>query len=109
MLLLLLFFVCPRHFIEHVLLLIFDQELRAALHIYKQAIHLADVLNINLCSFASLAHDACCCYELYGVSEARLVADLCQQLTAIITHINILLLTPDIQYLSYLLFRVWFC
>lgn len=49
-LLLLLLLLCLHlwHLIEHVLLLVLDQVLRAALDVHKEAVHLADVLNINL-------------------------------------------------------------
>lgn len=44
----LLLLACFRHLIENVLLLILDQELRAALDVNKQAVHLANVFNVNL-------------------------------------------------------------
>jgi hypothetical protein len=48
----------------------------------------------HLCCLALLRDDACCGYELYCVAQAGFVANLGQQLPRIISHLNILLLTP---------------
>mmetsp|Transcript_76154 Transcript_76154/g.123054 ORF Transcript_76154/g.123054 Transcript_76154/m.123054 type:complete len:253 (+) Transcript_76154:116-874(+) len=97
------------HLREHELLLILDQELRASLHIHKQGVDLADVLDVHFLSLALEGHEVGDGDQVNGVPEGALDADLCEQLLGLLRHLHVFFLCPDVDDLPNLALGVRLC
>ena len=72
------------HLVEHVLVLVLHQELRAALDVHKQAVRAADVLHLHRRRPPLGGHQRGRRDEVDGVPQRRLRPDLRQQLLCVV-------------------------
>mmetsp|Transcript_15709 Transcript_15709/g.33590 ORF Transcript_15709/g.33590 Transcript_15709/m.33590 type:complete len:340 (-) Transcript_15709:1208-2227(-) len=95
------------HLAEHELVLVLDEELRGALHIDEERIDALDVLHLHLHALALLADERSGNDHVNGVAQRRLHSDLGEQRERVVAHLDVLLLTANVQDLPNLLLGVW--
>merc|ERR1719152_216981 len=82
---------------EHEVVLVVHEELRRALHVHEEGVHLADILHVHFLPLALDAHEVRCGNEMQRVAEGALRADLRQERLRIVRHLHVLLLGPDVD------------
>merc|ERR1719352_1239307 len=82
---------------EHEVVLVVHEELRRALHVHEEGIHLADILHVDFLPLALDAHEVRCGDEMQRVTERALRADLRQKRLRIFSHFHVLLLGTDVD------------